>query len=323
MISLGLMGYGHWGQNLARNFHALGALKAIADPDSQHREAANEKYPNCEITAEGKEWMDRTDISAVALATPAATHFELARAFLEAGKDVFVEKPVALTLDDADALQHLIEKNHNILMVDHLLQYHPAVLQLKDIVDNGKLGKVHYIYSNRLNIGRLRSEENILWSFAPHDISVILMLLEKEPEAIHAFGEAYLQEGIFDTTVTTLAFPGKVKAHVYVSWLHPYKEQRLVVIGSEGMAVFNDQSEEKLLFYPHKIAWIKQVPVASKADKEVIPFPQQEPLGQACRHFCECCESRQTPRTDIQEARKVLRVLTEAEAQLKTVESIP
>ena len=152
-------------------------------------------------------------------------------------------------------------------MVGHILQYHPAVIKLKEVIDSGELGKIHYVYSNRLSIGKLRTEENILWSFAPHDISVILMLLNEEPVNVSAFGGDYLNKGIYDTTMTTIEFRNGVKGHIFVSWLHPYKEQKLVVVGSKAMAVFDDVSSEKLFLYPHKIEWLAgKIPVATKAD---------------------------------------------------------
>ena len=180
-----------------------------------------------------------------------------------AGKDVFAEKPLALTVKEGEELVKIASAKNRILMIGHILQYHPAIIKLKAYISSGELGKIQYIYSNRLNIGKLRVEENILWSFAPHDISVILMLLEEESAEVSAFGDDYLNKGIYDTTLTTLEFKNGVKGHVFVSWLHPYKEQKLIVVGSKAMVVFDDMSDDKLFLYPHKIEWKDgKVPVA-------------------------------------------------------------
>ncbi|MCR4337934.1 MAG: Gfo/Idh/MocA family oxidoreductase [Candidatus Omnitrophica bacterium] len=317
---IAVAGAGYWGKNLVRNFHALGVLHTICDTDSQNLEKLKQQYSVPQTTLHYQDVLNDPQVDAVAIASPAVTHYALVKQALEAGKDVFVEKPIALELVEAQELIHLAETKKRILMVDHLLQYHPAVVKLKELIDAGKIGKLEYIYSNRLNIGKLRSEENILWSFAPHDISVILSLVEKFPRSVKAFGEAYLQEHIYDTTVTYLSFFDRLKAHIYVSWLHPYKEQKLVVIGSHGMLVFNDVEEEKLCLYPHKIEWIKQVPVAAKAEREVISYEAKEPLREACLHFLDCIEHRKKPKTDGHEALAVLQVLQQAQNSLEKEE---
>lgn len=212
------------------------------------------------------------------VATPAVTHYEIVKQSLLAGKDVFVEKPLAITVKQGEELVKLAEKGNRILMVGHILQYHPAIIKLKELISSGELGKIQYIYSNRLNIGKLRTEENILWSFAPHDISAILMLLEEEPIKVTASGGNYLSNDIYDITVTILEFKNGIKGHIFVSWLHPYKEQKLIVVGSKAMAVFDDVSNEKLFLYPHKIMWKDgKIPVAQKADSQIIPFDKKNP----------------------------------------------
>ena len=314
---IAVVGTGYWGQNLVRNFHELGCLTAICDNDPQNLTPIRQRYSSVKSTEKYEDILRNKDIDAVVIATPAATHYEMARAAMLAGKDLFVEKPLALKIEEAEELVELAKTHRRVLMVDHLLQYHPAVTKLKGLIDAGKLGKLLYLYSNRLNIGRLRTTENILWSFAPHDISVILSLVNKMPTDVKVFGEAYLQDDVYDTTITDLTFGDRLKAHIYVSWLHPFKEQKLVVIGNYGMAVFNDvEPEEKLTFYPHKIEWIKQVPVASKANKEIIPVDKKEPLKEACQHFLDCLEQRSTPRTDAEEALNVLKILQQAQEHL-------
>jgi len=195
------------------------------------------------------------------------------------------------------------------LIVGHILQYHGAIIKLKELVDSGELGKIQYLYSNRLNIGKIRTEENILWSFAPHDISVILMLLSEMPESIYATGGEYLQQQIPDTTLTTLDFPSGVKAHIFVSWLHPFKEQKLIVVGDKKMAVFDDLSQEKLKLFPHKIQWLQRIPVAAKAEAEVVKVETVEPLKAECKHFIDCVTNGLLPKTDGREGIRVLQVL--------------
>ena len=203
-------------------------------------------------------------------------------------------------------------------MVGHLLWYHPAVLRLKRLIDEGELGRIQYIYSNRLNLGKIRSEENILWSFAPHDVSVILGLVGETPAQIHAQGGNYLNDRIADVTVSLLSFASGVKAHIFVSWLHPFKEQKLVVVGDRKMAVFNDmEKENKLLLYPHVIRWEKNLPVPTKAEAEPIAFEPGEPLQAECLHFLDCIRTRATPRTDAREGLRVLKVLQGCQAALE------
>jgi UDP-2-acetamido-3-amino-2,3-dideoxy-glucuronate N-acetyltransferase len=272
------------------------------------------QYPELNFETSPEDVFGNPAIKAVVIATPAATHFSVVKDALLSGKDVFVEKPLSLTVSQGKELVELAKEQNMILMVGHILQYHPAVLKLAEMIHKGELGQIRYVYSNRLNIGKLRTEENILWSFAPHDISVILMLLDEEPTAICAFGGDYVNFGINDVTLTMLEFKNGVKAHVFVSWLHPYKEQKLIVVGSKAMVVFDDLSKDKLLLYPHTIEWKNgKVPVAQRADFQNIPVAQGEPLRLELEHFLECVYTRKTPKTDGVEGLRVLRVLEEAE----------
>jgi UDP-2-acetamido-3-amino-2,3-dideoxy-glucuronate N-acetyltransferase len=314
---IGLVGVGYWGRNIGRVLHGLGSLHTVCDKDLARLKEYSGEYQGVRITASFEEILADDEIKAVALVTPATTHYELAKAALEADRDVFVEKPLALTVREGEELVELAQKRDKILMVGHILIYHPAVIRLKDFIQRGKLGRIQYIYSNRLNIGRLRTEENILWSFAPHDISVILALLEEEPTRVTAFGGDYVSTGVYDVTLTTLEFRNRVKAHIFVSWLHPFKEQKLIVVGSRAMAVFDDVSEEKLSIYPHKIEWKEgKVPVAQRADYRPVKVEQKEPLQEELRHFVSCVLERRRPRTDGEEGLRVLRVLEEAERSL-------
>ena len=314
--AVAVIGSGYWGKNLVRNFHQLGALKLICDKNETVLDNFKEQYSDVQTCLALSDVLRRDEIQGVVIATPAETHFNLAREALLAGKHVFVEKPLALTEEEGQQLVQLADEKQLTLMVGHILNYHNAVIKLKELVDSGELGKIQYLYSNRLNIGKIRAEENILWSFAPHDISVILMLLEETPESVYAAGGSYLQQRIPDTTLTALDFPSGVKAHIFVSWLHPFKEQKLVVVGDRKMAVFDDVSEEKLFLYPHEIQWLHRMPVASKADAEVVPIEMDEPLKAECQHFLECVTEKRMPKTDGREALRVLEVLRASQESL-------
>src|SRR5215813_6898226 len=251
-----VVGAGSWGKNLVRNFHALGALRVVCDKNAQSLAAVRAQYTDIRTTPAFAEVLADPAVEGVVIATPAALHGALARQALLAGKDVLVEKPLALTEAEGRAVVQLAEQRGRVLMVGHWLWYHPAVLKLKELISQGALGRLQYLYSQRLSLGRIRREENILWSFAPHDISVMLGLVGEDPERIQVQGGYYLHQQVADVTVTCLTFPSGVCGHVFVSWLHPYKEQKLVVVGGRKMAVFNDlEREDKLLLYPHTIEW--------------------------------------------------------------------
>lgn len=314
---VGLVGLGYWGKNLLRNFYYLGVLHSACDISKKNIGEKCKTYPDINYHTSFKELLSNPKIKAIAIATPAVTHYELAAKSLLAGKDVFVEKPLSLTSYDGEKLLRIAERNKKIIMVGHLLQYHPAVIKLKEMITRNILGDIRYIYSNRLNIGKLRTEENILWSFAPHDISAILMLVKYEPISVSAFSGDYINPGISDVTLTTLEFKNRVKGHIFVSWLHPFKEQKLVVVGSKAMAVFDDVSKEKLLFYPHEIKWKQgNIPIAMKAEHRVIPISADEPLKLELQHFVDCVTLRKTPKTDAVEGIRVLKILEMAEKSL-------
>ena len=321
--TVGLIGLGYWGKNILRNLYQLGVIHTACDSSPEIIQKWKEQYPEITFTQSFESLLESSQIEAIAIATPAATHYEIVKKALLADKDVFVEKPLALTTEEGEELVKLANRENRILMVGHILQYHPAVIKLKELIKNGELGKIQYIYSNRLNIGKLRTEENILWSFAPHDISVILMLVDDMPVHVSAFGGDYLNRGIFDTTLTTLEFKNEIKSHIFVSWLHPYKEQKLIVVGNKAMAVFDDVSKEKLFIYPHKIEWQNgKVPIAQKADYYVVPFDKEEPLKNELKHFIECVKDRKRPKTDGQEGLRVLKILEQAEKLINNETSV-
>jgi UDP-2-acetamido-3-amino-2,3-dideoxy-glucuronate N-acetyltransferase len=313
-----VIGSGYWGKNLVRNFFNLEVLSVICDSDTETCRWLSEHYVQCRTVSANTEVLQDNSIDAVAIATPAETHGALVREALLSGKDVLVEKPLCLSENEGRSLVELARERGRILMVGHLLWYHPAILKLKEIIDHGELGRIQYIYSNRLNLGKIRREENILWSFAPHDLSVILGLLGEMPNAIVAQGGNYLHQQIADITVTMLSFPSGVKAHIFVSWLHPFKEQKLVVVGDRKMAVFDDlEKKDKLLLYPHSIDWKHQVPIANRAEAQPISFDLGEPLEAECRHFLECIRSRRPARTDGEEGLRVLTLLQRCQEALE------
>lgn len=314
--NIAVVGMGYWGRNLVRNFHELGALTLVCDSDQSIEAQCREKYRNVRLCREFRTVLSDSRVTGVAVATPAFAHYEMAKAVLEAGKDVFVEKPFATTVEQGAELRELAEANNRVLMVGHILLYHPGMQKLRELVAAGALGQIRYLYSNRLNIGKIRTEENILWSFAPHDISVMLWLLNEFPIRVSSQGGAYLNQQIYDVTVSQFEFPSGVQAHIFVSWLHPIKEQRLVVVGSEKMAVFDDTAEQKLVLYPHRVEWKNRVPTAIKAQGEPVAFEDREPLQEECRHFLACIASRKRPATDAEEALRVLRILDACQLSL-------
>jgi UDP-2-acetamido-3-amino-2,3-dideoxy-glucuronate N-acetyltransferase len=316
--AVAVVGAGNWGKNLVRNFYELGVLKAVSDKNSDSLKQMRELYTSCDFYSSLKDVLSRDDIDGIAIATPAETHFLLAREALSSGKHVFVEKPLTLSEKDAVELITLAQKNNLVLMVGHLLQYHGAFIKLKQMVSDGELGRINYIYSHRLNLGKIRREENILWSFAPHDISMILSLAGEEPESVIATGGNYLHKKIADVTTTHLEFSSGIKAHVFVSWLHPFKDQKLVVVGEQKMAVFDDTLpwEEKLLIYPHQVKWEKNVPVPTRGIPESVSISHAEPLKMECEHFLDCIEKRKQALTNGEEGLRVLKVLNAAERSL-------
>ncbi|MBN1550872.1 Gfo/Idh/MocA family oxidoreductase [bacterium] len=313
---IGLIGTGVWGRNLMRNFYELGVLKCACDIREELRSEVSKIAPGVNFITDPNKVIHDPDCQAVVIATSALEHGKLTREALLQGKDVFVEKPLAIKLEEGKELVKLARDTNRVLMVGHILNYHPAVQKLKELVNNGDLGKIRYIYSNRLNIGRIRTEENILWSFAPHDISIVLSLLNEMPQSISCQGESYISESVYDVTMTQMIFPSGVQGHIFVSWLHPFKEQRLVIVGSEKMAVLDDTIAEKLKVYPHEVKWRGRIPTAVRAEAEIVSFESKEPLRAECEHFIACIQQRTTPMTDGIEALRVLQVLDACQRSL-------
>jgi len=319
MKNVAVVGGGYWGKNLVRNFAELGVLHTICDSNEQTLFEFTKLYPGIETETDYARLLGDTDIKGVVISSPAVMHYSMAKQALLAGKDVFVEKPLALKIEDGQELVDIAQKMGRILLVGHILEYHPAIVKLKEFADSGELGKIQYIYSNRLNLGKFRTEESILWSFAPHDISVILLMLDGQmPSSISAYGGYYLHENIADVTMTTMSFMDGTRAHIFVSWLHPYKEQRLVIVGSEKMAVFNDtEPEDKLLIFDHQIEWVDNKPVPNRSEARAIEIQMEQPLKIECQNFIDCINERKKPKVDGHKGLQVLKILSYCQSSLE------
>lgn len=319
-IELAIIGAGRWGFNHVRT--AVNHLPAenitVCDSSDESLTRVTELNPGINKVKSLDEVLKNKNINVVIIATPAETHYEIAKKTLEAGKNTFVEKPITLKSSDAEALLQLAENLDLKLMVGHILLYHPAILKIKEEMDNNKIGNLQYIYSNRLNLGALRSEENILWSFAPHDISIIQYLTGSNPVKVFSHGADFLQNDIEDTTLTYLTYPDNVHAHIFVSWLHPFKEQRMVVIGDEGMFVFEDTLKtEKLKFYPKGFRKVSGAFEKFEGDYEVVDFEPGQPLAEEQKHFFDSVINNTVPVTNGLHALEVLRILEQAHLKLK------
>jgi predicted dehydrogenase len=301
-----------------RNFAALGALRLVCDPAEPARRRAEGIAPGV-ATSDSFEAAFDGDVDGVVIATPAETHHPLTMRALAAGKDVFVEKPLALTYEQGIEMREEAQRRGRILMVGHLLEYHPAVLRLRELVAEGALGRVNYIYSNRLNFGKIRTEENALWSFAPHDIAVILRLVGEAPLQVTCSGGSYVTPNLADVTISCLQFATGLRAHIFVSWLNPFKEQKLVVVGDRRMAVFNDTAAlpEKLVLYDQRVDLDNRQPILQKGETQAIALPAEEPLRRECQHFLDCVRERRTPLSDASSGIGVLKVLQACQMSLQ------
>ncbi|MFQ5750800.1 MAG: Gfo/Idh/MocA family oxidoreductase [bacterium] len=317
-LKIAHIGAGYWGKNIVRNLFALESLHTICDSNPEILDKYQKLYPKVGGTTDFSAVLRNHVVEAVTIATPAATHFNLVHQALNAGKDVFVEKPLALKPEQGEELAAIARNQNRILMVGHILRYHPAIERMKELIDNGSLGRVGYCYSNRLNLGKVRKEENILWSFAPHDISILNYLLNGPPAEVNASGEVILQPGIHDVTLTVMKWQSGVMAHIYLSWLHPFKEHRLVVVGDKAMLVFDDTREQdKLVLYNRGIDFVKGEPVKRDEETEIVEYENKEPLRNELEHFITCVQKRLQPKTNASEALDVLRVLNQAQQALE------
>jgi UDP-2-acetamido-3-amino-2,3-dideoxy-glucuronate N-acetyltransferase len=310
--NIAVVGCGHWGKNLVRNFSDLGSLAAVCDPNAEVAQQYADQYlvKNYSFS----EVLNNLSIEGVVLAVPAPLHASMGIEVMNAGKHAYVEKPLAMNNLEAERMIASAEKNGVQLMVGHLLQYHPIFISLRTLVESDEMGALQYIYSNRLSFGKVRSEEDVIWSFAPHDISMILSLAGQEPDTVRAESTSILQPDIADTAIVHLEFKSGLKAHISVSWLHPYKEQKLVVVGKKAMAVFDDTKPwgEKLALYRHVVRSSGSLPSLEKAEVEYVEVSQSEPLRNECQHFVDVVSGDITPLTNGKEGLGVLNVLSAA-----------
>ena len=305
-----VVGCGYWGRNVVRNFQALGALAAVIDPTPAGRAAAKELAPGADVYDALGAALDRRDITAVALATPAATHAALGLQALDAGKDLLVEKPMALTIAECRALVDRAAAKQRILHVGHLLEYHPSFLTLREWVTSGRVGKIRRLHSHRLGFGLVRMEEDALWSLAPHDVALILRLTGELPVAVTCHGTYALDQPRADFAVSLLHFSGGVDAHLLSSWLHPMKEQKIVVVGDRGMAVFDDANPDyKLAFFDQQVTWQDGQPVLQKGPVQYLPLTPAEPLRLECSAFLRAVSTREPSLTDGMSGLRVVAVL--------------
>jgi predicted dehydrogenase len=310
-----VVGLGYWGPNLARNFDGLPGVELAwcCDADESARERFAPRFPGARFTGELDDLLGDESLDAVALATPVPSHADLARRVLEAGKHCFVEKPLAQSAADAERVLEVARESGQVLMVGHLLEYHPGVRKLKELVDSGELGDIRYVYSHRLNLGQLRHDENALWSLGAHDVSVVLALAEEEPDELAARGECYMREGVEDVVFCFLRFPSGLAAHLHLSWLDPHKERRFTVVGAQKMATFDDMAPESKVkvydkgFDPSATTYGEYI--TRSGDEWGPRIDNVEPLSVECEHFVDCVREGRTPLTDGESGLRVVRVL--------------
>jgi len=324
-IGIAVVGTGDWGANLVRNFSRLPGAKLVAlcDADAPRLAKTVAQYPGVRPMADVAEVCAASDVQGAVVSASAVSHYPLAKQLLEAGKDVYVEKPLTLQVAHAEELVKIAKEKGRILMVGHLLIYHPGVQYLKKLVTEGTLGDLYYLYSQRVNLGKVRRDENALWSFAPHDLSVILHLLDAEPIDVVARGSAFLQGKVEDVVFVDLRFPGGKLAHVHVSWLDPHKLRKFTVVGSQKMVVFDDmEASEKIRIYDKgvdkggEIVPYGDALTVRSGDILIPKISLQEPLTLECRHFVDCIRERKKPLTDGTDGLKVVKVLAAAQASL-------
>lgn len=322
-MKLALIGGGYWGQNLVREFYNLHILDTICEINEELIKTYNEKYPNVRTTKKWSDVLANGELTAVCISLPANMHYKFTKEALIANKDVYVEKPITLDMEEAEELVKIAQDKNRILMVGHLLHYHPCIQKIKEMVKNNEIGKIKNIISSRLNLGKFRTSENVLWSFAPHDISVILSLCNNElPDYVSCHGKAIITPGIHDITNTIMYFNKQdIYVNINVNWLNPYKEQKLTIIGEKGMLLFDDiVTDGKLKIFRNYINWSKTVPAIPdpiKTEGEIINVDlSKTPLFLECQHFMECCLARKIPLTDGSEGLRVLRILQASQRNL-------
>jgi len=326
MISVAVIGGGGWGRNHVRNFHDIPScrLKTICDLNEKALAAHKAALKDVEVTTDAGRVFDDPEVQAVVIATDAPSHYRLARQAIDAGKHVLVEKPMTLSPADAEDLVKRAAAAKRVLMVGHLLEYHPCVLQLREMVDGGRLGDLRYMYCQRLNLGVVRKDENAWWSLAPHDVSIILYIFQAEPVTVTAQGHAYLQKGVEDVVFAQLKFADGRMAHIHVSWFDPHKVRKVTLVGSDKMATFDDMdASEKIRIYDKGVSVAGSVvgydqAISIRSGDILIPkTPGGEPLRIECLHFLECIEKGVAPRSDGRDGLRVVRVLDAATRSLR------
>ena len=317
MTKICVIGTGNWGMNHVRTLNELNALGGIVELDSEKRDQVRKQFPEIEIYDSVRN-ATKHEFDGFTVATPPESHFEIGKLILEAGFPVLIEKPMTLDVEESKKLVELANDKRLPLMVGHVLLFHPAIRKIKSMIEEGKIGKLQYIYSNRLNLGRVRTEENVFWSFAPHDISIFQYFVEKAPLDIYARGSSFISENIPDTTIMLMQYPDKITCHIYVSWLHPFKEHRLVVIGSEGMITFVDSEKGKPLKFHNKSVKLENgKPRYSDGEEENIPYEKTMPLTNELSYFIECTTGKIPEISDGNNGVEVLQILQQASDQIE------
>jgi UDP-2-acetamido-3-amino-2,3-dideoxy-glucuronate N-acetyltransferase len=313
-----VVGAGYWGKNHIRTLYELDALGGIVENNTALLQDISKFYPNMEIYSSLDDALKNDEFAGFTVATPAETHYELSKLIIEANKHVLVEKPFTLNIENAEELIKLADDNNVNLMVGHVLLFHPAVKKIKDLISTGKIGKLQYVYSNRLNLGQVRTRENVFWSLAPHDVAIFQYLSDSFPVAVKARGSAFLQKGIPDSTITQLKYANGIEGHIFVSWLHPFKEHRLVIIGSEAMITFEDSIQGKPLnLYSKKIDFKSGIPEKIDGPVKLIEYSAKMPLTEELSYFVDHLNGKKPKISNGEHALDVTRILVDAGRQLE------
>ena len=313
-----VVGAGYWGKNHIRTLYELDSLGGIVENNTVLLQEISKSYPNVESYASLEDALKNDDFAGFTVATPAETHFELSKGIIEANKHVLVEKPFTLNIENAEELVKLADDNNVNIMAGHVLLFHPAIIKIKELITSGKIGKLQYIYSNRLNLGQVRTRENVFWSLAPHDVAIFQHLSESFPVAVKAQGSAFLQKGIPDSTITHFKYANGIEGHIFVSWLHPFKEHRLVIIGSEAMTTFEDSTEGKPLnLYSKKFDVKSGIPEKIDGPVKLIEYSDQMPLMEQLSYFVNHLNGKKLEISNGEHALDVTRILVDAGSQLE------
>ena len=311
-----VIGAGYWGKNHIRTLHELNSLNGIIDSDKKKLKHYSNLYPDVKKFSDIEESLSE-NFNAYVIATPADTHFYIAKKLILLNKHILIEKPMTMSIEEAEELVFLSKRKKVNVLVGHVLLFHPAIKKIKEMIVNGEIGELQYLYSNRLNLGKVRTQENVFWSLAPHDIAIFQHLTESFPKKIRSKGSSFLQKGVHDSTITQIEYQNYVEAHIFVSWLHPFKEHRLVVIGSEGMISFEDSIKEKpLKFYSKKIDLTSGAPEKIDGPVESVQFSNEMPLKLELKYFLDHLNGKHLQFSNANEGLEVIKVLVEASKQL-------